>query len=431
MSRPRKNLPAGIASGSAAALVVLAALAAAVRGAGPEALPAGWIEERPPAAAGAFGVQLATAGEALLATWLEPLPNGTHRVRFARFPGSGAGSGGWGAPVTVRESDGIFANWADTPGAAAAKDGSVYVWWLEKSAAATYAYDIHLARAAGGGSSPFTALGIVHEDRSPVEHGFVSAVVEGDGIRLFFLDGRATAKDGPMQLRTALVAGERIGASALVDDRVCDCCATSAALAGGHAVAAFRDRAEGEIRDIRVARIESGAKAGAVASSVVAGDDRWRIEGCPVNGPALAARPGGGAGSADELALAWFSAPKDQRRVSVAVSSDGGSTFGAVRRLDETKPLGRVAIAPLDAGYAATWLTRAGDAAELRLARLAPDGSPAAAITVARTSAGRDAGMPRLVRAGDRLWLAWREPEPRGLRLASAPVSALPERGAN
>jgi hypothetical protein len=430
MSRPRRCLLAGVAFGFLVAIVPVASLDSfAHAAAAPEPLPQGWTAERMPAGAGAFAVQLATRSDTLLATWLEPLPNGAHRVRFARF--AGTGSGAWSAPVTVRESDRIFANWADTPGAAAAADGSIYVWWLEMSAAAKYAYDVHLARSAGGASDLFKELGIVHEDRSPVEHGFVSAVPEGEGIRLFFLDGRATTKEGPTELRTALVTGERIGASALVDDRVCDCCATSAALAGGRAVAAFRDRAEGEIRDIRVARMEGAGKAGAVASSVLVGDDRWRIEGCPVNGPALAAgsaRGGNGSGGEGEreIAVAWFSAPGDRPRVSAAISSDGGRNFGPELRLDATKPLGRVAIAPLDAGYAVAWLTRSGDAAELRLGRLAPGGAPLASVTLARTSAGRDAGMPRLVRAGDRIWLAWRAPGPGGLRLAWTPASALP-----
>ena len=175
----------------------------------PQPLAAGWREERLPIAPGAFAVQLAAQKDSLLATWLEPLPAGSgHRVRFARRAAGERGA--WSRPMTVTQSDRIFANWADTPGAIAADDGSIYVWWLEKSAAGTYAYDVRLARAPAN-LGAFRPLGIAHEDRSPVEHGFVSAIADGQGVRLFFLDGRATAKGGPMELRSTLLTGDRIG----------------------------------------------------------------------------------------------------------------------------------------------------------------------------------------------------------------------------
>jgi hypothetical protein len=50
-----------------------------------------------------------------------------------------------------------------------------------------------------------------------------------------------------------------------------------------------------EVRDIAVARYESGRW----SEPVYPGAEGWRIEGCPVNGPALAA-------DRDRVALAWF-----------------------------------------------------------------------------------------------------------------------------
>lgn len=375
----------------------------------PSTLPAGAHDRTPAVAPGAFAPSLALAGDDLLATWLEPLPAGGHRVRWARHR-----AGAWSPPVTVAEGADLFANWADTPGTVAAADGALYVWWLAKSAPATYAYDVRLARSTDGGAT-FSALGTLHDDHSAVEHGFVSAAAEGRGIRFYYLDGRATSEGGPMQLRSARVEGATIGASELVDAAVCDCCPTAAtAWADGSAVA-YRDRTPDEIRDIRLA-LRPGTGPG---SQIEVGAERWRIEGCPVNGPALAA-------GRDRLAVAWFSAPADRARVAVAVGSAPAAQMGPAVLLDADRPLGRVAATALAEGFAVAWLARAGEVAELRVARIGDRGEASAPLAVARTSAGRASGVPRLILRGDDLWLAWTEPDGPGLRVASLAASALP-----
>ena len=66
--------------------------------------------------------------------------------------------------------------------------------------------------------------------------------------------------------------------------------------------------------------------------------DGWRIEGCPVNGPSVAAR---GA----VAVVAWYTAAREEARVWLARSEDGGVTFGDPVRIDEGHPLGRVDVA--------------------------------------------------------------------------------------
>lgn len=360
-------------------------------------LPAGWVESPPPAAAKAFAPLLAADGDGFLATWIEPLAADGHRVRFARFE-----RGTWSAASTVREGRALLANWADVPGVVRAPDGALYAWWLEKSAADTYAYDVHLARSSDQGAA-FTALGPLHEDRSAVEHGFVSAVAEGKGVRFYYLDGRATANSAPMQLRTVFVEGTRIGRSELVDESVCDCCATAAVgiagITGGGSAVAYRDRTATEIRDVQVA---VRSPAGAVVTRPV-GHDQWKIAGCPVNGPALAANGG-------LLAVAWFAAPGDRPRMAVTRSADGGATWGAPTPLLASaggKPMGQLTIAPLGEGFALSWLEAIAGGSELRLARLDGSGKLEPALAIARAGAGRAAGIPRLAAAKNRLALLW------------------------
>ena len=371
-------------------------------------LPAGWVESAVPAAAGAMAPALVADGDGFLATWIEPAgagASGVQRVRVARFDGKF-----WTFPATVRESATLFANWADVPGVVRAADGALYFWWLERSSSGTYTYDVRLARSTDQGVT-FADLGVLHDDRSPAEHGFVSAVREGQGIRFYYLDGRATPGDKPMQLRTVLALGAKVAPSELVDDSVCDCCATAAlALAGGGSAVAYRDRTPAEIRDVQVAvRSAAGAR-----TTRPVGNDGWKIAGCPVNGPALAVNDG-------RLAVAWFAAPGDRPRLAAAQSADGGATWSAAQPLTSAQPMGQLAIASLGGGFEISWLEAIPGGSELRLARLDAGGKLEPSLAIARTGAGRTAGIPRLASAGDRLALLWMDslnPPAVGMRFA-------------
>jgi hypothetical protein len=371
----------------------------------------------PPAAAGSMAPNLTSAGNRLLLSWLEPTApgsppgDGEMAVRFASFDGSA-----WSAPATIVRSDRIFANWADFPALAVSRRGWMLAGWPEKSGGGEYDYFLELARAAGPEGS-WRRLGPAHEDRGGGEHGFVSFVPEGDGIRAFWLDGRdAAGETGSMALRTALVA-DSVGPSEVLDARVCDCCQTSAAVTSEGPIVAFRDRSGKETRDIAVARRTSGrwSKPRAVAA------DGWTIAGCPVNGPAVAA-------SGREVAVAWFTAAGDAPRVRMAFSKDAGETFGKPVEIDGEAPAGRVDLT-LDATGDAllSWVAVSGKAAEIRVRRVTPGGRAGAAVTVAPTSVARSSGFPRIERLGADLVLAWVEAsEPFRLRAARFPARAVP-----
>jgi hypothetical protein len=373
----------------------------------------------PPATPGSFAPQLATTADGVVLTWLEPVPGESsaaagasrHRVRFSRLA-----DGAWTAPVTLVESGNLFANWADMPGVAAAGDGALVAWWLERNGESPYAYGVRIVRSTDGGST-WTALGWLHDDVSPSEHGFVSMTVEASGTRAFWLDGRATLEGRPMTLRTALV-GKSVAASALVDEAVCDCCSTAAVTLGDAALVAYRDRTADEIRDVRVAALVAGEP----QRSTLAGDDGWRIEGCPVNGPALAAAGG-------RVAVGWFGAPGDRGHVAAAFSADAGATFSAPLVVDAAQPIGRVALAALPGGdFALAWHARAGDRAEIRIVRLNPGGAGAPYV-LAATSGGRSSGFARLAALPDggllAVWTVAGE-GPTRLRAARLGVEALP-----
>jgi hypothetical protein len=376
----------------------------------------GWQQSDPPAGLGAMAPSLTLAGKELLLTWLEPLgparePTG-HQLRFARFLG-----GRWSAPATVASGPGFFANWADFPGVARARDGSLTAHWLAKTGDDTYAYGIFLARSTDGGGT-WSRIGMLHEDRIPAEHGFVSWIPEGPGLRAFWLDGRDTPKGAPMTLRSAALNRGAPRSSELVDDRVCDCCQTDAAMAGSGPVVAFRDRTAKEVRDVSVVR----RTASGWSPPVRVHADGWQIPGCPVNGPAIAA-------AGKKVAVAWFTAAAPQgARVQIAFSDDGGASFGKPLLVDGEKPLGRVDLV-LDANGDAlvSWMALEGDDATVRLRRVSPKGKLGKPLTVAATSAARGSGFPRAAVHDGRLYLVWVEEgeNARRVRMGSLPVPGI------
>ncbi len=354
-----------------------------------------------PVAEGSFAPFLTSAGDDLLLTWIEPLEaEGAkgHRVRFARWT-----AGGWSEPSTIVEGPELFANWADVPGVVRGEDGALYAHWLAASGADKYAYTIFLGRSADGGAT-WEALGPLPDDASPTEHGFVSWVPEAGGARAFWLDGRQWVEDGPMSLRTALVGAGGVSVAERIDARVCDCCATDAAIVSGQPVVVYRDRSEEEIRDIyRLVPEGAGWSAPAPVAT-----DGWRIEGCPVNGPRIAAAGG-------REGVAWFTAAGDEAVVRFSFAGR------APVRIDGGSPLGRVDLALAEGGAWIIWLEalgpsspawagldRAGlDRAEIRMRRADENGELGPWRTLAKTSSARASGFPRLERLGDRLILAW------------------------
>jgi len=374
-----------------------------------------WRALDPPAAPDSLAPNLAVVGGRLAATWLEESDpedgSSGHRLRFSLLVGDE-----WLAPTTVAEGEKFFANWADIPALIEAPDGSLLAHWLAKTGGDTYAYSIFLARSMDKGQS-WQPLGQLNDDATPREHGFVSWVSEADAVRAFWLDGRAMLEGGPMSLRTTVVS-EKIAPSEIVEERVCDCCSTTAALVGGEPLVVFRDRSQEEIRDIGIVRREADQW----GPTVPVASDGWKIPGCPVNGPAVAVTD-------EDLFVAWFTAAGDSPRVQAAVSRDGGASFSEPILIDGDNPAGRVDLVSTGEGGAiVSWLASGTDKAEVKLGLLTSAGTVGKSVTVARTHSARASGFPRLERIEDHLYLIWvdvAENRPSRLRLLEIPAALL------
>jgi hypothetical protein len=314
----------------------------------------------------------------------------------------------WSAPVTVTSRPDLFVNWADFPSVFVAPSGRVVMHWLQKRAGGKYSYDVMTRQSADGGTT-WSEPRVLHDDNVAAEHGFVSFfAADGDSVEAVWLDGRATAGGdhdghrGAMQLGNGRIAADGgVSASVMIDNRICDCCQTSAAMTSHGPIVVYRDRSDQEIRDIAVVRRVDGQW---TAPTHVHADE-WHIEGCPVNGPSVAA-------DGANVVVAWFTGARDTARVNVAFSSDAGATFGEPVRVDDGTPGGRVDVEYDGTGRAlVTWLERVGDdGAEVRIKAVSPDRSITPHMVVASSAAARSSGFPRMVRSGQELVFAWTLP---------------------
>jgi hypothetical protein len=393
------------------AVPVLALVVAGACSDGPAPGPQGKVREIPsPAGQGSSAPNLTVGADGrLYLSWVEPVDEGGHRLRFATWQEER-----WSESLTIATGTGWFVNWADFPAMTALEDGTLAAHWLVKSGESTYAYDIHLAISRDGGLS-WSQPVVPHADGTQTEHGFVSLVPTPDGFRVLWLDGRETPGSGhdahgpgAMTLRSALLDRDgRVGPETLIDDRVCDCCQTDAvSTESGTIVAVYRDRTASEIRDISAATL--GDDGWSVPRAVH--EDNWLMPACPVNGPAVAsAGPGVG--------VAWFTADERQNGlVQVAFSTDRGVSFEDPIRVDGGSPGGRVDLALYQDGSAlVSWL----EESEVRLRRVEPSGRLGHTVTVATSSNERASGFPRLALLGDRVFVAWSQPgEPSAVRTA-------------
>jgi len=226
-----------------------------------------------------------------------------------------------------------------------------------------------------------------------------------DEVAAFWLDGRHVPEDAAMSLYAALLnatPGARF--ETRIDERVCDCCQTDAvALADGTLLVVYRDRSEAEVRDIAIVtgRIADGLQFDEPRSLHA---DGWKIDGCPVNGPAIAA-------SSETVAVAWFTIGADQKgRVLLAFSADGGASFSAPLRIDGgTETAGRVDVVFVGELALVSWLEREGERYAWKCRLAERTGRLGATTVIAPVDGERDDGFLRMVAIGDGgAWCAWR-----------------------
>jgi len=386
-----------------------------------------------PAPAGAAQPDLSLAPDGrLLLSWIRPFEKDRYALQYTTFDRTGRWE--W-TPKMIAVGASMVVNWADTPHIAATADGTIWTHWLQKTRGQGegYAYDVIASHSIDNGltwSPPVR----VHDDGMPVEHGFVSFwPAARDRIGVAWLDGRNTVGGahaghdgagggaetaGMTSLRSATIdTASRVADAMEVDASVCDCCGTDVAMTARGPLLVYRDRTADEIRDVYAVRQEGGAWGEPRAVHA----DGWKIDACPVNGPAVAA-------TGEDAVVAWYSAAGDAPKVQLARSGDAGDSFADAVVVDAGKAVqGRVDVA-LDARQAwVAWLREDAAGQSLWLARYAPDLSRELSRTeVAKLQGrGRGTGFPKLAVRDGEAFLVWTDvvggrPQLQGVRVAPA-----------
>lgn len=360
--------------------------------------------------------------EQLYLTWIEYLNDSTDALYYSELENAR-----WSSPRTIATGTDWFVNWADFPSLAVYRDNHNFIaaHWLQKSAGGTYDYDVRIAITQDNGRHWHHKF-IPHRDSIPTEHGFVS-LVPLSGFKMFavWLDGRNMksgdgshdhAHAGPMTLRSTIFDTEgALEQEIELDDRVCECCQTDATLTRQGLIVVYRDRDENEVRDISVVRKVRGQWT--VPQSIY--HDNWKIAGCPVNGPAVAAW-------GDTVAVAWYSAPNDSAQVKVAFSFNAGADFNPPVRIDQGTPAGRVDVVMLSSNEAlVTWMENTGQGAQIMARQIDLQGRISESLIIAQTSASRESGFPIVEKAGRQIFFAWTETD--SVSVVKTAVIPLPD----
>ncbi len=366
--------------------------------------------------------QLHTDGSNLWLSWIEPAGQDEHRLRYASFDGET-----WSDPGTVASGPEWFVNWADVPSVRSLPDGRKAAHFLVSNGPNIFAYDVRIAQT--NAQEEWQEAITPHDDGTQTEHGFVSMLPWQDDLMAVWLDGREMVLDpddehdhgtGAMTLRAGLLDSEGdVLESFLLDDHVCECCPTAGVETGGGLLFAYRDRTEDNIRNISLVRFDEEGW----TEPYTLHDDGWHLDGCPVNGPALAA-------NGDRVVASWFTAAHGEPRVYAAFSEDAGRTFGDPIIIDEHQPNGQVGTAFLEDGSAViSWHGRHEDEDALLVKRLVDSEATSDPVVVHAPMPAVRTGIPRIARLGDHLYAAWVE---RGdednrskVRMARVPRQAL------
>jgi hypothetical protein len=363
-------------------------------------------------------------GRRVILSWVEKVGEKRYSLRFAKRD-----EGGWSEVLTVAEGENWFINWADFPSVIELKDGSLAAHWLVKSGPGTYAYDVNISRSMDGGKTWGKPI-VPHTDGTKTEHGFVSLIPLPDGrLGVSWVDGRALSgmkedaeeHEGPlpvsMALRYAAIdADGKLSDESVLDERICECCQTSAALTTEGPIIVYRDRSETEVRDNYFVRRQGGGW----STPRPVGVDNWEISGCPVNGPSVSA-------DGRRVAVAWFTEEGSDPRVQLAFSNDAGANFGTPMRVDDGKVMGRVDVVMLPDGSALVcWMAGDAEGGANKVRRVTSDGKLGPVAIISESDISRASGFPRMARLGDTVHFAWTQfGKPSRVRTASTDVSAF------
>ena len=329
----------------------------------------------------------------------------------------------WSNKKLITKGTDWFVNWADFPSISYNNlSNSIFSFHLQKSSEETFSYDVNYHI---NSKETWKDMNKIHDDNTFSEHGFVSSIPYKDGFMVSWLDGRNTygvgdhghAK-GAMTIRSAVLDfNGNIVSQNVIDEMVCECCQTSMAISGDIPIVVYRDRSEGEIRDIYYSRyIDSNW-----TEPHPIHNDGWEINGCPVNGPNVDSY-------GDNVVVSWFSASNGRPKVNLKFSTDNGRTFGDKILIDEVdnSPLGRVDIELISETEAIiSWLSTVDGKGKLLIRKIKTNGEIGLIKVVDEISTERSTGFPQIEKFNDDVYISWTDNSELGKKVRVTKIPLL------
>jgi hypothetical protein len=335
------------------------------------------------------------ADGSVVLSWVEPATNGSYALRYAVRRGSQ-----WSEPHTVATRGHFFRQPAELPEVVAINGKSWLAHWVEMPNESSEAENVYVSSSSDG--LHWTPPSFAHQDRSPVQHGLVSMAASGpDEVSLIWLEALHGEDSSTYLMRTIVNASGKEMREERLDGDVCACCPTTIVRTAKGLLVAYRGHTPQDIRDIAVIRFENGHW----SQPKTINADNWKLNACPTNAAAVAAK-------GDRAAVAWYTGAQDSPRVQIAFSSDSGSTFSKPTLVSTGRAFGYTSVVLDDDGSAiVSWLEQGGqEGARVLVRQVSPAGAAGPAARVAE--GGRMAlGYPRLAHSSAGTFIAWGDPK--------------------
>jgi len=332
---------------------------------------------------------IAKDGSPLL-SWIETQKDESYTLKYSIRHG-----GQWSEPRTIAAHRQFFRQPAELPEVTSLSDGTLVAHWVEAPSEGSDAEFSYVSVSHDG--LKWSAPVMIHKDRSMVQHGLASIVASGDHETSIVWLEALKGEDAPVSLKRSVIDAQgKLIKEEILDSDVCACCPTSVVKTARGLLVAYRDHTPEDIRDISVVRFENGRW----TAPKNINPDKWKLDACPTNAAAAAAK-------GDRVAIAWYTGAQEMPREQIVFSTDGGTTFSKPVLFSTGRSFGYTSIALDEQGGAlVSWLEQGGDGARILVRQISAAGAPGPVIQVAQGSR-RNLGYPRILQTGNDTWIAW------------------------
>jgi len=334
-----------------------------------------------------------SADGAPLLNWTEKSADGSYTLRFATRRGST-----WSEAQTVATHRHFFRHPAELPELITLSDKTMLAHWVETPEAGSEAEFVYVSASRDGAHWSVPAM--ANKDHSQVEHGLASMAESGNGEASLTWLQALKGEDGPVSLMRSVIGEDgKASKEEALDTDVCACCPTSIVRTSRGLLVAYRDHTPADIRDISTIRFEGGHW----SASKTLNADNWKLNACPINAAAAAAK-------GDHVAISWFTGAGSTPHVQVVFSSDAGTTFTKPVLVSTGHAFGYTSIALDDQnGAYVSWLEQGANSTRVLVRHIAAGGATGPVLQVDQ-GARQAIGYPRLVHTGGETWIAWGSP---------------------